>query len=213
MPRFPKAMAQSDPVSGSGGNESAGPGAPSRGTAGTNEPLGDLARMPEKLPPSLEEARLRRRLIISMLADGHDDIRIREEMTLRFGMSPTAVRSLQKRVLNEWSAADVERRPHEKRLQVRRILRHIQAAKDAKQHSAVASFEELLAQINGTLEPVEVHVQAEATVRESVMVVLAQMKPDRVQRLADQQRLLRAKLDKKPLPILDVEAEPVASDG
>lgn len=144
-----------------------------------------------------------------MLADGHDDLRIREEMTTRFRMTPTAVKSLQKRVLDEWSSSDVERRPHEKRLQVRRILRHIASAREANQHSAVASFEKLLAQINGTLEPVEVHVQAEATVRESVMVVLAQMKPDRVRRLADEHRRLKAIVDKKARPVLDVAGEPV----
>ena len=64
-----------------------------------------------------------------------------------------------------------------------------------------------MAQINGTLEPVEIHVQADAVVRESVMVVLSQMSPDRVRRLADQQRLLRAKLDKTKQPVIEVEAE------
>jgi hypothetical protein len=121
-------------------------------------------------------------------------------MGQQFAMTPRAVQRLAGQVYDALASEEGERRPHLKRLQLRRLVGYITAARtavDAKKQpapnwSAVAQFERLYAQIAGTLEPVEVHSSVNVDVRESIALVLEQMPSDRLLVMADRARQYRA---------------------
>lgn len=105
---------------------------------------------------------------------------------------------------------DGARGPHLKRLQLRRLMGYIVAARQPRQEEvrgkggevrvvthppnwgAVANLERLYAQVAGTLEPVEVHSNVNVDVRESIAMVLEHTPADRLVMLAERARAVRA---------------------
>ena len=110
------------------------------------------------------------------------------------GVGRTAL--LMRRVREQWGQEDEGARPVAKAAAVRRILRYIQAAQGERRPanegggyrvnpnwSAVARFEALLADIQGTRAPIEVNV--DVRVGQAAMVVLANMTSEQLaERLA-----------------------------
>lgn len=223
VPKIPRVNATTNPEIGSKPAAGRGPPVPAPPTPPWDPPpppgpvngRNAVTSKGHRVPPApgevsaLDTLRERRQYVVTMLLDGVEEETMRRTLRKRFGCERNEARGLVKKVLNEWAAADADRRPHEKRLQVRRLVQHIRDAKRDKSHSAVASFERLLAQILGTLEPTEVHVNVDARVRESVHVVLSQLSPERVVALADRAREMRAD---RPPPVL-VEAPPTEVAG
>jgi hypothetical protein len=76
----------------------------------------------------------------------------------------------------EWVEQDNEHRAEAKSTAVRRILGHIRGAKADKAWGAVASLERLLAQIQGTMEPIQ--LEATVTVRNAVFDYLNALSED-----------------------------------
>jgi hypothetical protein len=87
-------------------------------------------------------------------------------------VSVAAIRRLKDLVERELIDMDRELIPLLKQKQVSRLHEHIIKAKAANSWNAVVSAERLLAQIQGTLVPLQINVNVEATVRESVAHVL-----------------------------------------
>ena len=139
----------------------------------------------------------RSQLISALLANGTDHTNIYAICAEQFGMTKQATTRMCGRVLDTWAQDEEAQRPQYKRAAMRRIHGHIAASKKAGKWSSVAQFENLLARIQGTLEPLEVNVNLEATVRESVLHVVSSMDADRLHELAERALAYRA-----PLPVL-----------
>lgn len=123
-------------------------------------------------------------------------------------MTTNAINALVPHVFKEWADEDTARRPHQKRAAVKRMHSHIAAARAAKNWNAVASLERLLAQMQGTLEPIEINVNLDATIRESVINVVAMASPERIRDLATHALRMRraARLPLPAPPPAEVEA-------
>jgi hypothetical protein len=125
-----------------------------------------------------------------MFANGVDRIAIIAECRKRFGIGKTITLNLLAEVLKEWGRIEDERRPHHRIAQIRRLQSHIAAARSDKKWAAVANLERLLAQILGTLEPLEVRVKADVVVKESLELAVSSLTHDQIRELANRQREL-----------------------
>jgi hypothetical protein len=135
----------------------------------------------------------------------------------RFGTSKTRYLTLQNRVREVWAREDDHLIASRKNEQTRRVMRHLQGAmgqKDAAgawavrpNWSAVAKFENLLADLHGTREPLRIDIDARAS--EAVMMVVAQMTPEQVQARLDAyaQRMALAERAEREL-VVEASAEP-----
>jgi hypothetical protein len=139
-------------------------------------------RHPKTTPLEKHE---RRKMLLQLLASGVDRREIVEVMRQKRGMTKGAVLALLGRVEDELREEDREVTPLIRAKQVRRLHTHIARAVSDKSWNAVASLERLLAQVRGTMEPVQVNVNIDATVREAVVHVLGAMPPDALSALID----------------------------
>jgi hypothetical protein len=153
-------------------------------------------------------------MLSALLAAAVPREQVEQQMAVQFGMTAYAVNKLTQEVLKSWGDDEAEQKPHYKRAAIKRIIGHIAAARAAKQYSAVSSLERLLAQIQGTMEPIEIHVNLDATVRESVLHVVAEMTPERLRAMAEAAMRMRVHSRiELPAPaatddeVLDVAAE------
>lgn len=168
------------------------------------------ARNPKRHVPKSQRIK-RRQLLSAMIANGATGEEIVHQMQIEFGMTQRAIQKLMNEVVQSWADEEVERRPHWKRAAIKRMHGHIAAARAEKQWTAVASLERLLAQMQGTMEPVVLDVNVDATVRESVINVVAMASPARVQQLAEQALRMR-KAARLPSPAPPVVQEPEAAE-
>lgn len=141
------------------------------------------ARYPERNVQKNERIK-RRQALSALLAGGVPREEMDQLMARDHGMTVHAVSALLSQVVKGWADEELERRPQWKRAAMRRMHGHIAAARGAKNWSAVAQLERLLAQMQGTLEPLEINVNLDATVRESVINVVAMATPERIDQLA-----------------------------
>lgn len=157
--------------------------------------------------------RLERRKVLSALLSANVGRTVCDAVLAeKFDMTKPAVGKLCNLILESWTEEEADMRPHYKRIQVRRLTSYIAAAKSQRNWGAVASFERLLAQITGTLEPIEVRVSGDIQVRENLLLMVEQMTPARLLALADRARRLHA------LPAADTaqppgEAVPIDATG
>lgn len=107
----------------------------------------------------------------------------------KFGFGLGRLRDLSVRVRSSWEKEDAHLRMQRKAEQTRRIYRHLAGAQGQRNDdgtwkvkpnwSAVAKFEDLLADLHGTREPLKIDIDVRAS--EAVMLVIAQMTPAQVQ--------------------------------
>jgi hypothetical protein len=134
----------------------------SRGVSGPRQP-----------PPSPVESVERRKVLLHLLENRVSRDEQRTVMSARFAMKPGAVDRLRGILEAELLDSDRELLPLTRAKQVGRLHAHIQGARRDKSWNAVAALERTLAQVQGTLEPVQVQVSVEATVRDAVGAVLS----------------------------------------
>lgn len=181
---------------------------PSRQAEPTSEPASPApephgwerpgTRRPAASPQELHD---RRKVMLQLLASGIDGREIVHVMTRKHGMTATAVKQLRVRMERELCEEDREMVPLVRAKQVRRLHAHIARAVGDKSWNAVASLERLLAGVRGTLEPVLISVNVDATVREAVTLVLGSL----------DQTSMRALIDGTDLhgrSVLDTTSEP-----
>ena len=125
-------------------------------------------------------------------------------MHSRFAMTRRATDKLARLVYQQWHQEDTDRRPHQKQAAIRRLQDHVLGARKAGNWNAVMQGERLLAQIQGTLEPVEVHINVDAEIRETVAVLLTQLPQERIDAMAEKALQLR-KMAGIPPPQLEEE--------
>lgn len=142
------------------------------------------------VPP--EERRERDDAIERLLVAGLNRTRINSAMAERYGMSRSAVDNAIRRVRARWVEEERENRPSYKAAAIRRLVGHVAEARQAKNWASVAQLERLLAEIQGTREPMEVQVNLDISLPEAAMRVVAALPPDRFRALIDEQRRIRA---------------------
>jgi hypothetical protein len=103
------------------------------------------------------------------------------------GMHELETRKLLAEVRSSWQEEDAESARHYKSAAIRRLHRHIAAAKLKNAWTAIAMFEKILAQVQGTLEPIQVSITAEARVAQAVLHVLGESDPEQIRRLVDEE--------------------------
>jgi len=128
---------------------------------------------PRQPPPSQVESVERRKVLLHLLENRVSVDEQRAVCAARFAMKPAQVDRLRKLLEAELLESDRELLPLTRAKQVGRLHAHIQGARRDKSWNAVAALERTLAQVQGTLEPVQVNVSVEATVRDAVGAVLA----------------------------------------
>jgi hypothetical protein len=143
----------------------------------------------------------------ALLSNGASKDHIHQVLADKFGMGQRAITALITRVYKLWSEDESSQRAHYKRAAIRRIHGHINAARKQGKFGAIASLEGLLARIQGTLDPIRVEVNVEATLRETVLHVMTGLDTERLHELA--QRALAYRGDNRPL----IAAQPLAIEA
>ena len=149
---------------------------------------------------SPDEARRRREVMSGMLAAGLSMDRIIIQMGLEkvtlpngteqdgFAMSEDQVVRLINEVRGVWEQEDLERAVYNKSAAVRRHQDHIQKASKKGQWPAVAMLETNLARIQGTNEPLEIHVNDDSRVNDALVRVLGMANPEKLREMVTQER-------------------------
>lgn len=139
-----------------------------------------------------EEIKKRTEYIEALMIQGVPLSRIESSAKTSFSMSRNQVATYMTRIREKWSEEEQKARPHYKAQAMRRILGHIAQAKGDKNWAAVAQFEKLLAEMQGTKEAVEVHLNVDVQTTEAVLHVISGLSPERRTALIEEQRRLRA---------------------
>jgi hypothetical protein len=159
----------------------------------------------------VKEQRKRREVLSALLIQGtSDDVifelmgrEFDEEGNPGFNMSRVAVQELKREVFADWDDQDAERKPYDKTMAVKRILRHIKKASSNKAWTSVAMLEKNLSMIQGTAEAIEVNTTHELRISEAVLAVLGEKDPRDLRALieSERQRMLEEERT-KPIAVL-----------
>lgn len=141
---------------------------------------------------SVAERRTRLDFIEKLLIAGIAIARIESACRDQFSMPKSAVSKCVEQVHARWADEERSNRLHYKTQAMRRLYGHVAEARKDKNWAAVAQLERLLADIQGTKEPLEVQLNVDATISEAVLHVVANLSPERRVALIEEQRRLRA---------------------
>lgn len=151
-----------------------------------------------------EERQKRMEAIESMMIANLGSSTIYAEMRKPpFDMKKSAVDRYMSTIRDQWQDEEREKRPHNKQQAMRRITGHIIRAREKGNFAAVAQFERLLAEMQGTLVPTEHVIHVNGRESEAMTAVLAGLTEER-------RRELIAKAETAGL--LTVQAESVTVD-
>lgn len=126
-----------------------------------------------------------------LLVAGIPVSRIEKEAKQRWGLTAARTKRLIDRVRARWAEESRAERPHWKAQAIRRLYGHIAKARGEGQWNAVAAFERLLAEMQGTKEPVEIQLNVDATVTEAALHVVSRLTPEKRAQIVAEQRRLR----------------------
>lgn len=132
------------------------------------------------------EALERRHFVLQLMCNHVPDERIVAECAKKYQMTTSASRALIRKCEAQLVDESKEHLPVLKSKAVNRLHRWLASAAKDKSWNAVSSLERTLAKIQGTESAVELHVNVDAEVRESVVHLLSNMPPHRLQELAQQ---------------------------
>lgn len=150
-----------------------------------------------------EQRRERSEAIERLLIAGVSPNRIKTLAQTQYGMSEGATRGVVERVRRRWAAEEQDTRATYKATAMRRLYGHIAEARAAKHWPAVAQLERLLAEMQGTKEPMEVALNINAALGESAARVVAQLPPEKLAALIAEQRELRRLAAAATKPVVD----------
>lgn len=164
------------------------------------------ARRPRgRVPITIAEREKRLAIIETMLIKGIPISSIERRGATDLKMSKVAVRKYIDRIRAKWKEEEREARPHYKASAMRRIIDHIADARRDKNWAAVAQFEKLLSEMQGTKEPLEVALTVNDAVNDALVVVVSRLTPERRAELIAQAR-------SRALAVAS-ESSPAASDS
>ena len=114
-----------------------------------------------------------------------------------FAMSYKEVQKAITSVFASWAEEDSIRNPHLKSAARRRIYDEITNARKSGAWTAVASFEKVLAQIEGTIEDGQSRAPAEIRIDNAVLYTIGEMDTGALREIIEQERQLFTKESKK----------------
>jgi hypothetical protein len=152
------------------------------------------------------EAKQRRVTLANLMCDGLNDDELVETMQGAFQMTEDEVLRLRDKVRAQLSAEFDENSVIHKAMASRRIHRHIQEARKARQWGAVANLESQLSKIQGTESPTEQHITVDAKLQQATLTMLGGMTPAQVQELIAEEL---KRLPPTSTPSLPSQAAPV----
>jgi hypothetical protein len=142
---------------------------------------------------SNKEATERRVLLSRLLAGAYSSDEIYAVMIEKHpNMTPKQVDQLELALYRQWDHEDTRRSRYFKNAARRRIADHVRAARKAGNWSAVMSGERLLASIEGTNAPIEVHTRAHVTHDNAVTTVLGEYTQEELRAFVASERALLA---------------------
>jgi hypothetical protein len=106
------------------------------------------------------------------------------------GIGQARARKLIDRIYERWRIEDGPRRAQRKAEQIRRLTHDAEVARSSKNYNAVARFEELLADLMGTREPIQVN--HDVRVSETVLHVFGMLRPEDMHDLMNEYRQTHA---------------------
>lgn len=163
---------------------------------------------------STEEARHRRQMMSSALAQGFPTDAIYTQFNHEFGLSEEQTRRLMREVRAQWEAEDSEEARYAAAKQRRRLWDHIREARKAGKWAAVANLEKVLASVEGTDQPTETALAGDgARLSDAILAILGQTKEGDVRIMIERQILHITGADPRVLAktstVIDAEGEEV----
>lgn len=156
-----------------------------RAHPGDERPTG--ARAPVTV--SVQEQRERIELVERLYVMGVTLPRIEAALRERYGpRAAKAARTLLNRVRARWSEEETANRTYWKEQAMRRVITHVQKARELEQMGAVAQLERLLSEMQGTREPEQLVVSGSIGVHEARMQLIAQLPEEELKALAEEHR-------------------------
>lgn len=129
------------------------------------------------------EAKQRRVALLDLMSSGLSDDEIIDAMQTNFAMTEDEVIRLREKVRAQMLVEFDENAPLHKAMASRRIQRHINEARKARQWGAVANLESQLSKVQGTESPTEQHITVDARLQQATLQVLGGMTQAQVQEL------------------------------
>lgn len=133
---------------------------------------GKVNTQPRVMP---EQARERREILSQLLQAGVSPDMIAQAMAEKFGMDEAAVKRLSTEIRQRWLEEDDEDRPYARSATIRRLKKQISEARAKGAYTAAAMYEKTLAGIEGTANPVELHIKGDIRVSQAVRAVIGEM--------------------------------------
>jgi hypothetical protein len=146
----------------------------------------NLARNPHVI------SKLNRTLVVErMMLDGVADQVVIDVVSRQFDKAEATIKDDIKHIRRRWTEEDDEQRRTYKSSAMRRIQSHISEARKDRAWGAVSSLERLLAQIQGTLEPVQVNVEFVA--KQALADYISNLSDEELEALALEQKEIERK--------------------
>jgi hypothetical protein len=154
-----------------------------------------------------EEQAARRLLLQQVLIAGEPSDAIYAAFAKKFHMTKDAVDKLELEVYSRWEVEDTKRGRYLKEAARRRILGHIKQAADHKSWNAVMIGEKILAGIEGTNAPLEVHATTDVQFTARILSFVSEMTEEELGELIQDER--RRALEGDVEPEIPIDVTPV----
>lgn len=161
------------------------------------------ARQPKVITPELRREAING--IEQLMVAGLSMSKIEEACKSRFGLKPKKVKEYAAVVRARWAEEEKDARPVYKQQAMRRLINHINAAVKEKNFAAVAQFERLLSEMQGTKEAAQVHVDVGVVTSQALLHVVGNLTPEK---RAEIIRLQRERLGEAGVRALVAAAAP-----
>lgn len=147
-------------------------------------------------------------MIESMLILGHTVPQVIKAVKAKFGCGPNHITRKVNDIRDRWLEEEKERRPLYKAEQIRRVRSHLHRAMRDGSHRDVQGYEKLLAQLTGTLAPIEVNV---GTIAGRFVDALDLLTDEQIQQMEDKyvRDLHLAEKAREMIPVLEAKFEEV----
>lgn len=134
------------------------------------------ARRPKIITPELRRQAIN--AIEQLMVAGVAKTRIEQACKDQFGLSKKKVEEYAGVVRERWIEEERTARPTYKQQAMRRLMGHIAAAVREKNFAAVAQFERLLSEMQGTKEAVDINLNVGVAVSQATLHVIGSLTPE-----------------------------------
>lgn len=144
------------------------------------------ARRPKIITPQLRKQALG--AIEQLMIAGVSQNKIEEVCKEKFGLTRGKVKEYANVVRQRWADEEREARPTYKQQAMRRILGHINASAKDGNYAAVAQFERLLSEMQGTKEAQDVNINLNVATSQAMLHVVSTLTEDQRAKIIQLQR-------------------------